>query len=562
MLIKITFLLFLMISNFVIQNAKKIKNISFISENELDFTEERKKQLNSEYASQTIFLATNKGELSKPTFEKDGSFSEENKEKSKEAFSKTILNGIENKKEKFIYIENNKGKLIGKGLSENEIREKSRRKEGRKSLAFLTISRLVEKGIKKQVLRAEPSKTLKILSIGNSFSQDAHRWLYQIAQAAGYEDITIANLYWGGCSLWQHAKNAREDFGKNNYEYQLNTDGEIKYGQGQNIRTSVESADWDFITLQQASGDSGIEETYNDDLTYLVEYVKHHATNSNVKIVWHMTWAYQSDSSHPDFGKYNNDQWNMFNGIVSAIKKKIDKNSNIAFTIPAGTAVQNFRSSFIGDHITRDGYHMSYELGRYLVGLTWIYKICEVMGNPYPDWITYTPDNSKVPQNYLPAIHEAVLNAVKDPYHVTESSYKTEPSSLDTDKYHLLDWQPYCYGYWNSKDSNGFSRIISDGVNYKSYIASSRFDREKLPIGSVIEVANGYQYRPDGWTDLNQMNLNSRPDIVNAHVVTVTESWWGNYNFRGFNLLKSDLSSMEGISADEAKNLLKIYIPN
>lgn len=112
------------------------------------------------------------------------------------------------------------------------------------------------------------------------------------------------------------------------------------------------------------------------------------------------------------------------------------------------------------------------------------------------------------------------------------------------------------------KDSNAFSRIISDAANSKSYIASSRFDREKLPIGSVIEVANGYQYRPDGWTDLNQMNSNSRPDIVNTHIVTITESWWGNYNFRGFNLLKSDLSSMEGISADEAKNLLKIYIPN
>ena len=142
-------------------------------------------------------MATDYGELSKLTSEKDDSFGKENKEKSKNPFSKTILNRIENKREKFIYIENNKGKLIGKGLSENEIREKSKRKEDGKSLAFLTISRLVEKGIKKKILRAEPSKTLKILSIGNSFSQDAHRWLYQIAQAAGYEDITIANLYWG-----------------------------------------------------------------------------------------------------------------------------------------------------------------------------------------------------------------------------------------------------------------------------------------------------------------------------------------------------------------------------
>ena len=214
-------------------------------------------------------------------------------------------------------------------------------------LLFLLISNFVLENAKeiqnipfKQVLRADPSKTLKILSIGNSFSQDAHRWLYQIVQAAGYEDITIANLYWGGCSLMQHAKNAREDYGQNDYEYQLNNDGEIQNGKGQNIRTSVESEDWDFITLQQVSGDSGIEETYNEDLTYLIDYIKQHAKNPNVKLVWHMTWAYQSDSTHPDFGKYNNNQLNMFNSIVDAIKKKIDTNNDIAFTIPAGTAVQ------------------------------------------------------------------------------------------------------------------------------------------------------------------------------------------------------------------------------
>ena len=436
-------------------------------------------------------------------------------------------------------------------------------------LFFLLISNFVlenAKGIQnipfKQVLRADPSKTLKILSIGNSFSQDAHRWLYQIVKAAGYEDITIANLYWGGCSLWQHAKNANEDYGQNDYEYQLNTDGEIQYGKGQNIRTSVESDNWDFITLQQVSGDAGKEETYNKDLTYLIDYIKQHAKNPNVKLVWHMTWAYQSDSTHPDFGKYNNNQWNMFNAIVDTIKKKIDTNNNIAFTIPAGTAVQNLRSSFIGDHITRDGFHMSFELGRYLVGLTWIYKICEVMGNAYPDWITYTPDDSRVPQNYLPAIREAVLNAVRDPYQATESSYKTEPSSIDPDKYHLLDWKPYCYGYWNSKDENAFARIISDAGNSKSYIASARFDRGQIPNGSVIEVANGYEYRPEGWTDLNQINPNNRPDVVNTHLVTVTDSWWGNYNYRGFNLMKSDYSSMEGISGDQAKNILKIHIPN
>ena len=163
------------------------------------------------------------------------------------------LNEIGNKKDKFIFVENNKGNLIRKEISEGEIRKLNERKEeAQKSAAFLTSSRLLQ--IKNE---AEPLKTLRILSIGNSLSQDAHRWLYQIAKAAGYEDIIIANLFRMACSLSQHANNAREDTGQDQYEYQLNTDGEIQYKKGYNIKSSIESEDWDFITLQQVSGDSG-----------------------------------------------------------------------------------------------------------------------------------------------------------------------------------------------------------------------------------------------------------------------------------------------------------------
>ena len=226
------------------------------------------------------------------------------------------LNEIGNKKDKFIFVENNKGNLIRKGISEGEIRKLNERKEeAQKSAAILTSSRLLQ--IKNEAVHL---KTLRILSIGNSLSQDAQRWLYQIAKAAGYEDIIIANLFWMACSLSQHAKNAKEDTGQDQYEYQLNTDGEIQYKKGYNIKSSIESEDWDFITLQQVSGDSGKEETYNEDLIYLIDYIKQYAKNQNVKIVWYMTWAYQSDSSHPDFGKYNHNQMNMCNAIVNAVK--------------------------------------------------------------------------------------------------------------------------------------------------------------------------------------------------------------------------------------------------
>ena len=47
---------------------------------------------------------------------------------------------------------------------------------------------------------------MKILSIGNSFSEDAQRYLHQIANANG-DDIFCANLYIGGCSLERHYNN-------------------------------------------------------------------------------------------------------------------------------------------------------------------------------------------------------------------------------------------------------------------------------------------------------------------------------------------------------------------
>ena len=49
---------------------------------------------------------------------------------------------------------------------------------------------------------------MRILSIGNSFSQDATWYLHEIAEAGGREAETW-NLYIGGCSLYRHAKNLR-----------------------------------------------------------------------------------------------------------------------------------------------------------------------------------------------------------------------------------------------------------------------------------------------------------------------------------------------------------------
>ena len=58
------------------------------------------------------------------------------------------------------------------------------------------------------------------------------------------------------------------------------------------------------------------------DLTNLISYVKGKLTNSSTKLVWHMTWAYQGNSGHQDFPKYDRNQMTMYNAIVNSQYKE------------------------------------------------------------------------------------------------------------------------------------------------------------------------------------------------------------------------------------------------
>lgn len=69
------------------------------------------------------------------------------------------------------------------------------------------------------IMETQNMNNIKLLSIGNSFSTDAQKWLHQIAETAG-ADIYCANLYIGGCSLQQHWNNYLTQ--ENVYDYEVN----------------------------------------------------------------------------------------------------------------------------------------------------------------------------------------------------------------------------------------------------------------------------------------------------------------------------------------------------
>ncbi len=261
------------------------------------------------------------------------------------------------------------------------------------------------------------AKSLKVLAIGNSFSDDATAHLYQLAEDCGATEIVIGKLSIGGCSLQRHWNNAKNNL--SDYGYYKNTNGKWVSQGKRPLLYGLKDEEWDFITLQQVSGLSGIASTYNSDLDNLVAYIEENK-NANAKLVWHQTWAYQSTSTHSDFGRYNNDQLTMYNAIVEAVRTKIEPRGYFALIIPSGTAIQNVRMSYLGDTLTRDGYHLSLNLGRYIAGLTWLKALT---GWSIED-ISYVPSEIEIPAAYLPLIKEAVNHAVENKYGIPFSSYQ------------------------------------------------------------------------------------------------------------------------------------------
>ncbi|MBQ4107969.1 MAG: DUF4886 domain-containing protein [Clostridia bacterium] len=399
---------------------------------------------------------------------------------------------------------------------------------------------------------------LKILAIGNSFSDDAMEYVYQVAKDAGVENIKLGNMYIGGCSLATHLSNAKNNSGA--YTYRTNTNGTWSSVNSVSIKTAVESDDWDFITFQQVSGYSGIADSY-DDLYELIKIVE--PLNPSARLAWHMTWAYKTGSGHADFAKYNRDQMTMYNAIVDAVNSKILTIDNIEVVIPSGTAVQNVRTSFIGD-TTRDGYHLSYGIGRYIAAMTYVKALTGL-----------SIDNSMicpsdVDAGELRAIIECVNNAYKTPFAVTQSAYEERPVEPTPDpdepsdildglvRVEYLDW--VAGGYWNSSDASQLNFVITGASNSPNFWATRLFTKEQLPVGSVIVVESGWQYRPDGWVDLNTKN-NNRPNNVSTYCVVIDEAWWGNYTVRGFNISNRSTSNIMSKTEDEINAIFKIYVP-
>lgn len=174
-------------------------------------------------------------------------------------------------------------------------------------------------------------KSVKLLTIGNSFTQNATNYLGDLVEQSPHK-LHHTKVSVGGSSLELHATKA--------LAYQKNPkDLNGLYANEKNLFQYLEGDTWDYVTIQQASIKSHDYSTYQPFGDQLAKLIRTHAPEA--KLLIHETWAYRSDDPRFNSDKPKKEgepqtQKEMYEGIKSSYHQ-LAKRLN-APIIPVGDA--------------------------------------------------------------------------------------------------------------------------------------------------------------------------------------------------------------------------------
>ena len=201
---------------------------------------------------------------------------------------------------------------------------------------------------------------MQILSIGNSFSCDAHTYLYRISHAER-NGLSTVNLSIGGCQLDKHFRNMMED----SRAYSLLVCGHST-GFNMSISEALLSRSWDVITIQQASHKSFDYDSYTP---YLEELVAHFRRMSPHAKIWlQETWGYETGSAKIESAGFRTME--EMSEKVFAAYVKAARAVNADGIIPSGHGMLAL-SLAQSKPVHRDTFHAGLGAPRYMLGCIW-----------------------------------------------------------------------------------------------------------------------------------------------------------------------------------------------
>ena len=270
-------------------------------------------------------------------------------------------------------------------------------------------------------LLGSKKKITNILCIGNSYTQDTMTYVAQLADSMGIEDLHFANLYSPGRDIEKHYSSALGVFGENHpellkkyennsyykngdylYWYETYTKDGRTYKEHTTIKEALLDKEWDIVFFQTSPTGAAFTNGFKN-LDNLMDFVRKYE-GDDVKFMWHNSWAYATLDYDESFayddavettqctyeafkgedGNYS--QTVMHNLIINKFATLFGEGGAYADSItiddviPSGMAIQNARESGVDFKVgnekywdlTRDGYHLSKNMGRYIGGLTLI----------------------------------------------------------------------------------------------------------------------------------------------------------------------------------------------
>ena len=306
-------------------------------------------------------------------------------------------------------------------------------------------------------IKAPPVRSFKILIFGNSYSNDAITYLTHIFQSAGYHEVVIGSISDGGCNInhhWWNVDDTLEDYhpgdkyaGMTGIEgtagCYVRTNGVTKTASADTLKERyievISAVEWDYVSIQHGPDTVEKTETYSY-LPNLLEFIEEHLITKDAKFVYHMVWKYNDNQANQ--AQRTEYQYENILNITHNIVLKNDQFENRV--VPAATFRQNLVSSFLTDKdISRDYGHMGLTLGRYALGLLWY---CYYTGGSVDD-VTFVPTEDNVSKEDIAkykaeyghthieiteedmiVVKEAIENALKTPYEVTQSAYPEKPT--------------------------------------------------------------------------------------------------------------------------------------
>lgn len=188
------------------------------------------------------------------------------------------------------------------------------------------------------------AKQLKVLAIGNSFSQSLMEELPKAAAAYPDCELDIVNLMIGGCTLerhWTNVEKAAEDPSFKPYvvtvSYAFDKERGKSLPKKANIPEMLAADKWDVVTIQQGSRQSFTYESYQPFAGRLIAKIRELAPQAEIRI--QQTWSYSPYSQR--LGARGLTSESMFAGVKAAYQKLASEYGFVQ--IPTGDAVQLYR---------------------------------------------------------------------------------------------------------------------------------------------------------------------------------------------------------------------------